>query len=93
MVPLMERLFRRTERSGAVAKDRLKLVLMHDRTDIPAPMMEAMRRDLVAVLSKYLEIDDSELDVALEKADGTVALVANIPIRRVREKSEREGGG
>lgn len=93
MVPLLERLFGRSERSGAVAKDRLKLVLMHDRTDIPAPMMESMRRDLLAVLSRYIDIDESELDVQLEKADGTVALVANIPIRRIREKSEQPKDG
>lgn len=88
-ISFLEKLFGRTDKSGAVAKDRLKLVLMHDRTDIPAPMMESMRRDLLAVLSKYMEIDEAELDVQLEKADGTVALVANIPIRRIREKSER----
>jgi cell division topological specificity factor len=86
---LLERLFGGKDRSGAVAKDRLKLVLMHDRADIPAPMMEAMRKDLLAVLSKYVDIDETDLDVALEKADGTVTLVTNIPIRRVRtERSD-----
>jgi cell division topological specificity factor len=85
---LFERLFGGKEKSGAVAKDRLKLVLMHDRTDIPAPMMEAMRRDLLAVLSKYVDIDETDLDVQLEKADGSVMLVTNIPIRRVRTEKD-----
>ncbi len=87
---LFEKLFGGKERSGAVAKDRLKLVLMHDRTDIPAPMMEAMRRDLLAVLSKYVDIDETDLDVQLEKADGSVMLVTNIPIRRVRTEKDNE---
>jgi cell division topological specificity factor len=82
---LIERLFGKSERSAkSVAKDRLRLVLMHDRADIPAPMMEAMRRELLSVLSKYVEIDEGALEVSLDRADETVALVANIPIRRVR---------
>lgn len=82
---LLERLFGRSEKSAkSVAKDRLRLVLMHDRADIPAPMMEEMRKELLAVLSKYVEIDEEELEVSLDRADQTVALTANIPIRRVR---------
>lgn len=67
----------------AVAKDRLKFVLLHDRADIPAPMMEQMRRDILAVLSRYVEIDEEALEVNLEQADTEMALVASIPIRRV----------
>jgi cell division topological specificity factor len=85
---LFERIFGTKNKSGAVAKDRLKLVLMHDRADIPAPMMESMRKDLLAVLSKYVDIDESDLDVQLEKADGSVMLVTNIPIRRVRSDND-----
>lgn len=87
LMPLsfLERLFGRSEKSAKdVAKDRLRLVLMHDRADIPAPVMEEMRREILQVLSKYVEIDDKMLEVSLERADNTVALVANIPIRRVR---------
>lgn len=68
----------------SVAKDRLHLVLMHDRADIPAPMLEQMRREILAVVSRYVEIDEAALDVNLEREEQTVALVANIPIRRVR---------
>lgn len=87
----LERLFGKSEKSKAIAKDRLRLVLLHDRADIPAPMMEAMRKEILAVLSKYVEIDEKALDVSLERADDdkTVALVANIPIRRIH--AERPG--
>jgi cell division topological specificity factor len=82
---LIDKIFGRNDKTPkAVAKDRLKLVLMHDRADIPAPTLEAIRREIFVVLSKHLDIDETLLDVNLEKADDAVALVANIPIRRVR---------
>jgi len=88
MASLLERLFGKNDKSArAVAKDRLRLVLMHDRADIPAPMLENLRRDLFKVVSKYMEIDEEALDVNLERENETVALVASIPIRRVRTES------
>lgn len=85
LTAFIERLFGKSEKSTkAMAKDRLRLVLMHDRADIPAPMMEEMRKELMTVLSKYVEIDEEALEVSVDRADDTVALVANIPIRRVR---------
>lgn len=81
---LLERIFGRNETSKSVAKDRLKLVLLHDRADIPAPIMEQMRKEIIAVIAKYVEINEEELQLDLERADSEVALVANIPIRRVK---------
>jgi cell division topological specificity factor len=81
----LERLFGRDSKSPReTAKDRLQLVLMHDRADIPAPVMDALRADIMAVVKKHLDIDESLLDVAVERDGNAVALVANIPIRRVR---------
>lgn len=74
--------------SKSAAKDRLRLVLMHDRTDIPATMMEAIRSEMMAVLSKYVEIDNDALDVQLEREAGSIGLVLNIPIRRVKTEAE-----
>jgi cell division topological specificity factor len=74
--------------SRTAATDRLKLVLMHDRTDIPATMMEAIRTEMVAVLSKYVEIDTEALDVQLEREQGAIGLVLNIPIKRVKTELE-----
>lgn len=86
-----DRLFGKNEKSAkSVAKDRLRLVLMHDRADIPAPVMENIRRDIMLILSKHLEIDEKAFDVSLDSSGDTVALIANIPIRRVlpREASD-----
>ena len=66
------------------ACNRLKLVLMHDRTQLSPVMMEQLRDELVEVISKYVEIDRSALDLNLESESNTIALVANIPILRAR---------
>jgi cell division topological specificity factor len=86
---LIDKIFGRVpEKSGSAAKDRLRLVLMHDRSDIPATMMEAIRAEMVQVLSKYVEIDNESLEVALEKEEGSIGLVLNIPIKRVKTEEE-----
>jgi cell division topological specificity factor len=79
---------RTNEQSKNAAKDRLRLVLMHDRSDIPATMMEAIRAEMVQVLNKYVEIDQEALEVMLEKEAGSIGLVLNIPIRRVKSEAE-----
>lgn len=64
------------------ACNRLKLVLMHDRSQLSAGQMQQMRDELVEVISKYVEIDRDALDLCLEAESNTIALVANIPILR-----------
>jgi len=85
-VSFLERLLGKSPKSKSVAKDRLQLVLMHDRSDIPAPTLEKMRAEVIEVIRKYVEIDETQLSVALEREDNQVALVANIPVRRVRRE-------
>ena len=73
--------------SKNIAKERLRLVLVHDRADIAGTVMEDLREDLIAVISKYMEIDNTALDVSLSREDGSVALIANIPIIKVKRKT------
>lgn len=68
----------------SVAKDRLVMVLKQDRASIPAPLLEQMRRELLEVVRRYAEIDERELDLSVGREGEEVALIANIPIRRVR---------
>jgi cell division topological specificity factor len=70
--------------SRSDACNRLKLVLMHDRTQLSAGVMEKLRDELVEVISKYVEIDKSALELTLEGESNTIALVANIPVLRSR---------
>jgi cell division topological specificity factor len=67
------------------AKNRLKLVLMHDRTQLPETLLAQLRDEMVAVISKYVEIDNNAMEVNLETCESnTIALVANIPVLRSR---------
>lgn len=68
--------------SGASARNRLKLVLMHDRTQLSPAMMEKMRDELVEVIARYVEIDKQALQINFESESNTIALVANIPVLR-----------
>ena len=70
----------------SVAKKRLRLVLVHDRLDISEKMMDDLREDLIATIGKYMEIDQSALEVSLSREDEGVALVANIPVINVKRQ-------
>jgi len=74
-----------TAASKDVAKQRLQLVLVHDRASISPQMLEALKTDLIQVITKYVDIDEQALEVAFENTpDNTVALVANIPVKRMK---------
>jgi len=77
------------QKSKETAIKRLQLVLIHDRTDISPETMENLRRDLIGVISNYLEIDEERIELDLEKEERSVALVASIPIRTVKRRPER----
>ncbi len=82
---------RKQENSKNVAKERLKLVLVHDRADLSPKLLEMMKGDIIRVISEYCEIDSEGIDIKLTrmKKDGdsspVSALVANIPIVKVKE--------
>lgn len=71
-----------------VAKDRLKLILIHDRGDLPQETLEKIRTEILEVISKYIEIEKEDVDISLSLAEegqgNSKALVANIPIKALR---------
>ena len=72
------------KKSKNVAKDRLKLVLIHDRAMLSSGMLEQMKDNIIAVISKYVEIDKESLNIDIaENPDNTrrTTLVANIPLK------------
>lgn len=86
--------FNRESSSKDVAKDRLKLVLVQDRSHLSTDIMDQLRDEILEVIQKYVEINDEELHIELTRKEdekgATGALIANIGIkgmRRVRESS------
>ncbi|MFA4885437.1 MAG: cell division topological specificity factor MinE [Desulfotomaculaceae bacterium] len=87
MLEFLTRLFGRDSGSKNVAKERLRLVLVHDRTSISPQILEAMKADMIQVISNYMVIDESKLEVSLDSSGNTVALVANIPVKGMKRAS------
>jgi cell division topological specificity factor len=82
----IQRLLGLQKPSAETAKERLQLVLAHDRSDLNPELLEQMRKEILEVVQKYVEIDLEEGEVSLTTEDRVTALVANLPIRRARVK-------
>lgn len=71
-----------------MAKERLKLILIHDRAHVSPEILEAIREDILKVISKYFEIDNEEIDVKMSKMEElpgeSPALIASIPIKKMK---------
>lgn len=76
------------EASKNVACNRLKLVLMQDRTNLSPAIMDRMRHELIDLLSKYLELDRELLDLNFEQEDEQMALMLSIPVIRAKDEEE-----
>ena len=79
---IINKLLRRQQASASTARERLQLVLAHDRCDLSPEHMDQMRKEILEVVAKYVEIDIDEGAVSLETEDRMTALVANLPIKR-----------
>ncbi|WP_373898941.1 cell division topological specificity factor MinE [Haloimpatiens sp. FM7315] len=84
------KIFSNKEASKNVAKERLKLILIHDRTDFSKEFLEDIKEALLNVISNYAEIDEAGLNVKFAKTDeldgGKPALIASIPIKKMKNK-------
>jgi len=82
-------LIRKKPQSKTVAKNRLKLILIQDRTLVEPDIIEGIRDELVGVLSKYFEFEQSGVEMDLHRENETLAFVASVPVTgmRVRHKN------
>jgi cell division topological specificity factor len=83
-------------KSKDVAKERLKLVLIHDRANVSPKFLEMVKGDIIKVISNYMEIDEAGFDIRLSRIEQedenyTSALVANIPIKRMKNMGKNNG--
>ena len=81
--------------SRDTAKERLHLVLMQDRANVSADFLDLMRQEIIEVIKKYIDIDESALDVRLKNqanedgTQGAPVLYANIPILNIKDENKR----
>lgn len=85
MLEFFTKLFsKETPGSKEVARERLRLVLIHDRSMVSPELIAALKEDLIQVIQQYMDIDVESLLVNLENEDDSVALIANIPIKSLK---------
>lgn len=84
------KIFGRSKPSKDVAKERLQLVLIHDRANVSPEFLDMIKGEIIKVIQHYMDIDEGALDIQLTRTksdDGdrvVPALIANIPIRNVK---------
>ena len=94
MFNMFSRSSRKGNKSKEVAKERLKLVLVHDRANVSPQFLEMIKGDIVGVIKDYIEVDENGLEITITKTkrefDDTMvpALVANIPIKRMKYREK-----
>ena len=74
------RWLRREKNSKTMGKNRLQLILVHDRTGVSPEILDNLRDDMFRVISKYFVVQEDDVEMNIERDEGSVALVANIPI-------------
>ena len=89
MTGLIDRLLGRdANQSASVAKERLQLVLVHDRSNLSEEKITQLKDELIELISRYVEIDHEKVEIFVESENRTNWLVANIPLLHER-KSRR----
>ncbi|MEP7199477.1 MAG: cell division topological specificity factor MinE [Chloroflexota bacterium] len=83
---IWDRIFgQRSSSSGAVAKERLQLVLVHDRVKLSPELVEMLKSEIIAVISKHVNIDEQAMEIKLTSGKGFQKLTADIPILGSRD--------
>ena len=84
MFDVLMKIFKKEEKkSGQIAKERLQLVLIHDRASVSPEVMEQLKNEIIAVISKYMDVNKSGMEISLANDSDSVALVANIPVQSI----------
>ncbi len=96
MIDLFNRLFGR-QTSSATAKERLQLVLLSDHLSLAPELVDKLKAELIEVLSRYVEVDRTKIEVNFEQQDRAIAMMANVPILSMHppkpEPPSANGGG
>jgi cell division topological specificity factor len=92
MSSFLDRLLGHSPASAQTAKERLQFVLIHDRTDISPAVMEAMKDEIITVISRHVNIDRAAVEINLTQDQRENRLVANIPLLPATNNRKRRAG-
>ncbi len=81
MARMLDRLFNRQTNSASQAKERMKLVLVHDRTNLSSKTLEELKDELIGVISRHIEIDEKAVRIEVSQQGREQRLIADIPLR------------
>ncbi len=85
----IDRVLGKDRRTANQAKERLKLVLIHDRTDLTPGKMDKLKDELIEVISRYVDIDASAVRIDMTQDGREQRLLADIPIRSATRRRSR----
>ena len=80
MTSFLDRLTGRKPTSAQAAKERLKLVLIHDRSDISPGVLEALKGEMIQAISRHVQVDPAGVTVSITQEGREQRLVADIPL-------------
>jgi cell division topological specificity factor len=89
MSTFLDRLLGKDKKSAGQAKERLKLVLIHDRTDLAPGQLEQLKDELIQVISRYVQIDPNAVKIEMSQEGREQRLIADIPLRAKERRRER----
>lgn len=81
MGSFFDRVLGREKKSAHQAKERLRLVLIHDRTDLTPGALDMMKDEIIAVISRYVQIDSEGMQIGVEQQGREQRLIADIPLK------------
>lgn len=86
---MLDRLFGRDRKSAHQAKERLKMVLVHDRTDLSSETLNLLKDDLILTISRHVEIDPRAVKIEMTQDGRQQRLIADIPLQPVTRRRIR----
>ncbi len=86
MADWLDKLLGKNGKSADKAKERLKLVLIHDRTDLTPDVVEALKNDLLQAISRHIDIDPTAININMTQEGREQRLVADIPLKAARRR-------
>jgi cell division topological specificity factor len=89
MAGWVDRIMGRTPASANQAKERLKLVLINDRTDLSPQALESLKNEIMQVISRYIDIDPTTVSISMTQEGREQRLVADIPIKQSKGPARR----